>query len=421
MSRAPLRVAIDARVLAGEMGGVESVLIGLARGLSELDGDGEEYLFMAYEDRADWLRPYLDGRARILPMKAAFGSLARPWRRRLKTVSPGLAKLWGGRPAFLGPSHHAPASDGTVEDANVDVVHFVVQTGFLTKVPSIYHPHDLQHLHLPQYFTKSHIRWREATYRALCDQAAMVAVASRWTKHDVEHQYGIPPERVVVVPLAPPIEAIPNLTPLEIDSLIKRLNLPDRYAFYPAQTWPHKNHITLLEALRQLRDRGVVVPLVSTGQHNEHFQVIEHRARELGLTDQITWLGYRPSLEMPVIYQRATCVVIPSEFEAASGPLWEAFLAGVPAACSNVTSLPEQAGDAALVFDPRNPGQIADAIQRLWADPDLRATLVGRGRERVGYFSWDRTARTFRAHYRRIARRPLSDEDVAMITSDVPI
>jgi glycosyltransferase involved in cell wall biosynthesis len=421
MSEAPLRVAIDARVLAGEMGGVESVLIGLAKGLSELDGDSEEYLFLAYEDRADWLRPYLGGMARIFPMKAALGSLARPWRRRLKTLSPRLAGMWGRRPAVLGPRPRPPVSDGTLEAAGVDVIHFLVQTGFLTKVPSIYHPHDLQHIHLPQYFTPSHFRWREANYRALCEQAAMVAVASTWTKHDVERQYGLPADRVVVVPLAPPTGAVRKLSSKEVDSVARRLNLPSQYIFYPAQTWPHKNHIRLLEALRQLRDRGLVIPLVSTGQQNEHFQTIERKARELGLTEQIRWLGYRPSDEMPAIYQRATCVVIPSEFEAASGPLWEAFLAGVPAACSNVTSLPEQAGDAAIIFDPRSHTEIAEAIQRLWLDEPLRNALVERGRQRVGHFTWDRTARIFRAHYRRIGGRQLSTDDVELMSSDVPI
>ena len=105
------------------------------------------------------------------------------------------------------------------------------------------------------------------------------------------------------------------------------------------------------------------------------------------------------------------------DFEAASGPLNEAFMAGAPAACSNVTSVPEQAGDSALVFDPHCPDQIADAIFQLWTNPNLRQTLIARGRANVARFTWQKTARHFRAHYRKLANRPLTDEDQELLTA----
>lgn len=91
--------------------------------------------------------------------------------------------------------------------------------------------------------------------------------------------------------------------------------------------------------------------------------------------------------------------------------MWEAFLAGAPVACSAVTSLPEQAGDAALLFDPDRPEEMAGAIARLWTDAALRERLIARARERVAEFTWDRTARTFRAHYRRLMGRWLAPDD----------
>lgn len=110
-------------------------------------------------------------------------------------------------------------------------------------------------------------------------------------------------------------------------------------------------------------------------------------------------------------------MVFPTLFEGWGMPISEAFLAGAPVACSSVTSLPEQAGDAALAFDPLRPEEIADAIIRLWTDEALRSTLVGRGRARVARFGWERTARIFRAHYRRVANRPLTSEDRELIAS----
>lgn len=111
----------------------------------------------------------------------------------------------------------------------------------------------------------------------------------------------------------------------------------------------------------------------------------------------------------------ARAVVIPSLFEAASAPLWEAWRAGTPVACSNVTSLPEQAGAAAIVFDPHDLSQIAAATLQLWTEDDVRNRLIAAGRERVGSFTWLRTARIFRAHYRRLAGRDLTADDRELI------
>jgi glycosyltransferase involved in cell wall biosynthesis len=143
---------------------------------------------------------------------------------------------------------------------------------------------------------------------------------------------------------------------------------------------------------------------------SDYFPVIERRVEELGLQDQVKWLGFVSTDDLQALYRLARAVVIPTRFEAASGPLWDAFAAGTPAACSRVTSLPAQAGDAALLFDQEIPGDIAQAVRRLWTDEDLRSLLIERGRANVARFTWDRTARLFRAHYRRLLDR-LTDED----------
>jgi glycosyltransferase involved in cell wall biosynthesis len=122
-----------------------------------------------------------------------------------------------------------------------------------------------------------------------------------------------------------------------------------------------------------------------------------------------------PAADLNALYRLARAVVVPTRFEAASGPLWEAFQAGTPAACSNVTSLPDQAGDAALLFDPDRVDQIADAVRALWTDDALRATLVERGTANIKRFSWDLTARTYRAWYRKLAGRTLNPVDLALI------
>lgn len=409
-----LRVCLDARIIDGRDGGVQQVLIGLAHGLSALEGDLEEYLFLTWDDRDAWLRPHLGGACRVL----AGGSppAESRWRRRLRRVKP-LQAAWQHAARLLdSPGSLLPRSAGIIEAAGVDVMHFTLQSAFLTDVPSIYHPHDLQHVHLPQYFSTRERAAREVRYRAFCAQAETVAVTSSWVKRDLTAHYGIDPARIAVIHWAPPTEAYPEPTAGDLQRVRRELDLPDTFILYPAQTWPHKNHITLLRAIAALRARdGVDVPLVSTGSHTEHFAVIRAEAERLGVSDLVRFPGYVPALTLQALYRMARAAVIPTRFEAASYPVWEAFQAGVPVACSTVTSLPEQVGDAALTFDPGSVDEVAAAVRRLWTDAELRGSLVQKGRANVQRFSWDRTARTFRAHYRRMAGQRLSSADRALL------
>src|SRR5262249_25609875 len=158
---------------------------------------------------------------------------------------------------------------------------------------------DLQHVHLPEFFNAGQRAWRERWYGELCRRAAMVAVSSDWTRHDVETHFDLPPDRVRVVPLAPLLSATPTPPPAERARIVARLGLLPRYAIYPAQTWPHKNHVRLLEALALLKSRdGRVVPLVATGSQTAHFAAIAEAATALGVADQVTWTGFLPAAEL---------------------------------------------------------------------------------------------------------------------------
>lgn len=418
-----LRVCVDARLSSGRLGGVEQVLIGLASGLSKLTDGDEEYLFLVHADADGWIRPYIQGPCRIL--RGTTTAQARPpgWKQFLISTTPVVRDMWYevwyemnslvGREAVK-----VPRSDGTIEKANVDVIHFPKQDGFLTDVPSIYHPWDLQHIHLPQFFTSRQFRVREVTYRAFCEQATVVATASSWGKKDLIRHYGLSEEKVQVVPVAPVLDAYPIPTYEDLEMVRKKYSLPDSFIFYPAQTWPHKNHIGLLKALNILRsDYGLVIPLVCSGNVNDFFPKLERKIRKLRLADQVLFLGFVSPLELQCLYKLCQFMVFPSKFEGWGLPVTEAFLAGAPVACSNVTSLPDLAGDAALIFDPHRPEEIADAVLHLWSDEALRSTLIARGKKNVERFTWDRTARIFRAHYRQIADRPLTEEDRALLAA----
>ena len=406
-----LRVCIDARLGSGVFGGVEQVVIGVASGLSRLGDGDEEYLFLTHPERDEWLRPYLKGPCRALHPRLGYT------RRRARAAVQALKE----RLPLTGARYSVRSSDGTVEDAGADVIHFPFQDAFTTEVPSIYQPHDLQHVHLRELFSRWHYERRERIYRTHCERAEAVVAMTSWGRQDLIDSYALPEDRVWVVPGASVLPEYPAPAPEDLEEIRDRLSLPDAYLLYPAKPWPHKNHERLLEALAAIRERtGDVIPLVCSGARAGDFERVRDRARELGLESAVHFPGFVSPKELRALYELATALVFPSRFEGWGLPVCEAFSAGLPVAASSATGLPDLVGDAGLIFDPESADEIAAAVQRIWTDEELRRSLAERGRERDELFSWDHTARLLRAHYRRIAGRSLAEEDRILLAAPPP-
>jgi glycosyltransferase involved in cell wall biosynthesis len=407
----PLRVCIDARLGAGQFGGVEQLVIGLAAALSRLEDGDEEYLFLAHPEHDDWIRPYLSGPCRLLHSHREYlNRRSRAIVRALIERVPGVGVRFAVRP-----------SDGTIEAAGADVVHFPIQDAFTTDVPSIYQPHDLQHLHLPELFSGWERARRETIYRTHCERAAVVVAMTSWGRRDFVDSYELPPEKVRVVPGGSVLHEYPAPTEGDLDRLRERLSLADAFLLYPAQTWPHKNHELLLEALARVRDEtGATMPLVCPGKQTRHYRRIRELVDELGLAESVSFPGFVSSLELRGLYELATGLVFPSRFEGWGLPVCEAFDAGLPVASSTATGLPDVVGDAGLLFDPDDVTGMAAQLSRLWTDPHLRDDLRERGRKRAAQFSFDHTARLFRAHYRQVGHRSLTEEDRMLLAGPPP-
>jgi glycosyltransferase involved in cell wall biosynthesis len=407
----PLRVCIDARLGAGRFGGVEQVVIGLASALSRLEEGDEEYLFLAYPEHDDWIRDYLHGPCRLLHSRRSYPN------RRARALARGLFE----RLPRVGVTFAVRPSDGTVERAGVDVMHFPIQDAFTTEVPSIYQPHDLQHLHLPDFFSSWERARREVIYRTHCERAALVVAMTSWGRQDFIDSYRLSPEKVAVVPGGSVIREYPAPGPSDLDALRRQFSLPDSFLLYPAQTWPHKNHGRLLEAIARLRDEsGVTIPLICPGKQTRDYRQIKELIDRLGLAETTSFPGFVSSLELRGLYELATALVFPSRFEGWGLPICEAFDAGLPVVSSNATGLPDVVGDAGLLFDPDDVAEMARQMHRLWTDLELRESLREKGMRRAPEFSFDRTARLFRAHYRQVGHRSLTEEDRILLAGRPP-
>jgi glycosyltransferase involved in cell wall biosynthesis len=410
---------LDARLVSGEWGGVEQVIIGLASALSRLDDGNEQYLFLANPGHTAWLEPFVCGPSSVLLSPPPGATLAeRPSAREtarsaVSRVIP--AEIRAAARRRRPRTYSLPESDGTIERAQVHVMHFPMQVGFRTEIPTIFAPHDLQHLHLPQFFSRAAIAEREARYRALCDRASIVTVMSTWGRDDIVARYGLSPQKVRIVPGAATTDAYDRPTECEITGTRERLRLPENFALYPAKAWPHKNHLRLVAAVKLLRDKGVDVPLVLTGEQGGSEVAVLDAADNLGVRDLVRFVGFVSPRDLVALYRMARMLVFPSLFEGWGIPVVEAMAAGLPVACSNATCLPAITAGGAELFDPTDPEAVADAIGKVWRDEALRERLIVGGLARAACFSWDRTARTFRACYRMLGGRELSTEDRALL------
>jgi glycosyltransferase involved in cell wall biosynthesis len=289
--------------------------------------------------------------------------------------------------------------------AGVDLVHSLASTaplwGPYRRVVTV---HDLIYARFPE----AHAGLREKGMRVLVPAAARradrVIADSLSTRDDLIELLGIARERIDVVPLG--LGAVRRAEPLPEAEVRARLDLGERRVVLSLSAKrPHKNLLALIGALAAIPPAERPV-LVLPGYPTAHEHELLARADALGVERDVRLLGWIDERQLEGIWSLAAAFVFPSLYEGFGLPVLEAMARGVPVACSTSSSLPEVAGDAAVLFDPRDESAIAGAITRLLRDGQLAEALRERGRERVREFTWERTARATIDSYRRALAAP---------------
>ncbi|MCJ7684757.1 MAG: glycosyltransferase family 4 protein, partial [Desulfobacteraceae bacterium] len=255
---------------------------------------------------------------------------------------------------------------------------------------------DLQHEYHPEFFPPNVLEERQRVFKHSITHANYLIAISDHTRETVIERFNIDPAKIKTIYLAAdPVFHRENRTPGNRERVLKKYNLPDKgYLFFPGNTWPHNKHKGASEALHLLhREYGHDLLLVCTGSRKEAHGDLLRLIDEAGLDDAVKFLGYCPLKDLVGLYEGAAALVYPSLFEGFGMPLLEAMWCDCPIVCSNLTSLPEVAGDAALLVNPSSSGELAAALDRLLTDEALRTRLVTRGREHVVGFSWSRFTR----------------------------
>jgi len=259
---------------------------------------------------------------------------------------------------------------------------------------SIVTVHDLGHHYWPGAHTARQRWYLEWSARYHARTAAHLIADSQATRDDLVRIYGIEPTRITVVYLGVD-PALQRVEPeAQVQQVCRRYGISGPYLLYVGTLQPRKNLVRLLDAFSELR-RSTPGPLqlVLAGRRGWLCQGILARAEELGLGQDVVLTGYVPDADLPALYSGATLFVMPSLYEGFAMPVLEAMACGTPVACSNVSSLPEVAGDAALLFDPRSVDRMAAALKHALEDARLRTELSLRGKERAQQFTWERCAR----------------------------
>ena len=167
----------------------------------------------------------------------------------------------------------------------------------------------------------------------------------------------------------------------------EKYNLPEKFVFYPAQCWFHKNHIKLVEAFEIVSKQIDDVNLIFTGSQKNNYNNLMQRINKLNLKDKVKHLGYVDYQDLPYIYKMSKFLVMPTLFESVSIPIYEAFALEVAVCSSNTVALPEQVGDAGILFNPNDEGDIAHKMTMYLNDNSLRNAKAKLGLERVKDFN----------------------------------
>jgi len=372
----PLRVGLNLLFMGEGAGGVGRYATELVGALLAADPATELHLFVARHAPTHLRR--------------------QPWSDQVRWVE----VAGGAAPPPVGVAAEFLALPALARARQLDVLHSPANTGpvQLPGVASVVTLHDLIWLHRAAEWSPS--RWAQLRTRALVHHcvrhADRIFAVSQAAAEDISQTLGVASDRIEVtrsgvrIPTPPPAH--------EAERARAQLALGDgRVVLCVAQKRPYKNLASLIRALPALEpDVFLVIPSAPTAHENE----LRALAAELGVAERIRLPGWLEEQELEGIYACSQVFVLPSLIEGFGLPVLEAMARGVPVACSNVSALPEVAGDAALLFDPTRQDEVTGAIRRLLEDRALAEQLIARGFERARAFTWERTGAASLAGYR---------------------
>lgn len=376
-----MRIGVDYTAAVRQGAGIGRYTRGLFRALAALDRENTYRLFVAARGVAVLAPASPNFRMRRVPLTDQEVSFL--WQR-LRLPVP-MELLLGSMDLFHSPDFVLPPT---------------------LRARTILTVHDLSFMRVPEY---AHPSVREYLMRSVphsIRRADLVLAVSASTQRDLIELLGVPEERLQVI-----CEGVDDHFRLVEDedalrAVRRRYRLGRPYVLGVGTLEPRKNFAGLVEALARLWERRHLDhELVIVGQRGWLYEPIFERVRSLKVEERVRFLGFAADEDLPAIYTLASCLAYPSFYEGFGLPVLEAMACGTPVVASRASSLPEVAGGAALLVDPHNVEELAEAVDRVLHDEALRAEMRAAGRRQAQGFTWERAARELLAAYYSVAGR----------------
>lgn len=370
-----MHIGIDATTVSHQRTGVGNYIVQLVRGLAA-QGSGHEFTVFVLPDLA-----------------SEFGGLDGVRARPVALPSRGARLAW-----------EQACLPGLVRRERLDLLHSPHYT-MPMRLParSVVTFHDMTFVTHPEWHVISKRLLFPPIMRWSARRATHLVADSHSTRADLIRVLDVHPDRVTTVPLAAGVEYAPA-APAAVAEVCRRHGLEtDRYILYVGVLEPRKNIPRLIAAFARIAERVPELVLAIGGKRGWLYDQVFAQVQQSGLAERVRFLGYVPHADLPALYTGARIFAYPSYHEGFGLPVLEAMRCGAAVVTSNVSSLPEVAGDAALQVPPGDEAALADALLRLAADGELRALLGRRARARAEEFSWARCARETLQVYEAIA------------------
>jgi len=269
---------------------------------------------------------------------------------------------------------------------------------YLPNTPTVLTVHDLIFEEYPEHHTRLNRLFLQTAMPLFVKAADAIIAVSQQTRRDLIARYQTPSEKIHVI-----YEGLdPHFQPASQDAIAtmrQQYNLHRPYLLMVGTLDPRKNHAAAFRALARIKEAGCPLQLVIVGGKGWLFEPVRALVDELGLTDDVIFVGYVPDEDLSLLYSGADCLLQPSLYEGFGFPILEAMACGTPVICSNSSSLPEVAGDVALQVSPHDDEELAASIQKVLSEPGLADRMREQGVVQAGKFSWDLCATETMAVY----------------------
>lgn len=397
------RIAVDLTPLlpGGENGGAKLLAMNLVRHMSQILPDCEFILFTSDRNHAE-LAVLDSPNIRRLCMIQRRDASAASSRGRALLLKRLRIRIQEKLAFFLPPSFLSRAKSiyrffrystppkRILQEIGADLLFcpFTAPFFFDPATPVVSIIYDLQFHFYPRFFEAEDLYNRERHFKETCRLGDRLICISEYVRDTVLKNSAILPEQVVSIPIRLSGRLkMPN--PEMVPAILHKYELKENeFLLYPANFWPHKNHPMLLTAwgMYRSRHRESTFRLVCTGSPDDRMACLREAVQRMGMENWVLFPGFLAEEEFAALLTSCRALIFPSLYEGFGMPVLEAMAFGKPVLCSNVTSLPETAGDAALYFDPKKPKEILSAIEKIAADSQLATHLIELGYKRAALF-----------------------------------